>query len=120
MFDYLQPKDGPVVEGLEHREVVYAKDQPEYLPLRTLVSRDGQGRVVSRWSLTDKQRLAIAAGSDVFLELFTFGQALQPIRMAVSDGQPDEEWLRSFLAVPRPCPSPVEESAEAQKAKATT
>ena len=88
MFDYLSPKNGPVVDGLESREIVYAKDQPEYIPLRTLRNdKDPMVGVVSRWSPTAQQRKAIAEGADIFLELSTFGQPLQPIRMAIGDGK---------------------------------
>lgn len=103
MFDYLSPKNGPVFEGLEHREVVYAKDQPEYIPLRTLVSAGTDRKVLSRWTFTDKQRQAIANGADIYLELSTFGRPLQPIRMIVSDGSTndgcpmDTDWIKVVL-----------------------
>lgn len=88
MFDYLSPKDGPVIDGMERQEIVYAKNQPEYIPLRTLCNSDDQMcGVVSRWSLTDRQRKLIADGADIFLELSTFHQPLQPIRMAIGDGK---------------------------------
>lgn len=85
MFEYLSPADRPVVDGLENHEVVYAKDQPEYIPLRTLVSRTEGCDVISRWTFTPEQRKAIAEGADIFLILMTFGGPLQPIKMAVSD-----------------------------------
>src|ERR1700733_12606155 len=88
MFEYLSPKDGPVIDGLESREIVYAKDQPEYIPLRTLRnSNDEMCGVVSRWALTPEQRKLVANGADIFLELSTFRQPLQPIRMAIGDGK---------------------------------
>ena len=49
MFSYLKPKDGVVIPGFEQKEVVYAEDQPEYIPLRTLVSNDLRKAVLSRW-----------------------------------------------------------------------
>jgi hypothetical protein len=97
MFDYLSPKNGPVIDGLEAQEVVYAKDQPEYIPLRTLKSNGSMGAVISRWSLTPEQRKAVADGADIFLELSTFGNPLQPIRMAISDGKLDPDWVRVCL-----------------------
>ena len=96
MFDYLQPKDGPVLDGLVSKEIIYAKDQPQYIPLRTLVSAGPDRKVLSRWTFTDKQREAIVKGADVFLELSTFGKPLQPIRMMIadgSDGLPDDDYL---------------------------
>lgn len=97
MYDFLSPKDGPVVEGLEAQETVYAKDQPEYTPLRTLRSSDEAGRVISRWAPTPEQRKAIADGADIYLELLTFNGPLQPIRMAVSDGKLDPDWVKVCL-----------------------
>lgn len=85
MLSFLQPKDGPVVAGEEASEVVYAKDQPEYIPLRTQKSEWREGGVVSRWSPTEEQRKAIAEGKDIFLELLTFHQPLQPILMYIGD-----------------------------------
>ncbi len=41
--------------------------------------------MLSRWSPTPKQREAIAAGADIFLELMTFGTPLQPILMFVGE-----------------------------------
>jgi hypothetical protein len=97
MYAYLNPRNGPVVDGMEDEEVVYARFQPPYIPLRTLVSDDRNQRVVSRWTLTDEQREAIAQGADIFLELLTFGEPLQPIRVAVSEGDLDTDWVRVCL-----------------------
>jgi len=89
-FEYLNPANGPVIEGLESFETVYAKDQPEYIPLRALRSRTDDGRVMSRWSLTSEQRKAVAEGADIFLTLMTFNGPLQPITIAVAtDINPD-------------------------------
>jgi len=86
MISYLKPKDGPVIDGLEHKEIVYAKDQPQYIALRTLVGNDKDRRVLSHWEPTPEQREAIAKGADIYLQLLTFGEPLQPILMFVSDG----------------------------------
>jgi len=83
VLSYLSPKDGPVLKGLEKHEVVYAKDQPQYTPLRTIKAKDEYKSVLSRWTLTAEQRQIIAAGGDIFLECGTFGQPLQPLRLQV-------------------------------------
>jgi len=89
-FEYLNPANKPVIPGLEQFEVVYAKDQPEYLPLRTLRSRTDEGKVMSRWDLSPEQRHAIARGADVYLTLLTFQGPLQPLAIAVAtDINPD-------------------------------
>jgi len=104
MFDYLQPRNGPVVDGMEAQETVYAADQPQYIPLRTLVSDTEECRVFSRWTLTEAQRKAVADGADIFLELMTFGNPLTPIRMAVSDGNLDLDWVKARLLGQLRCP----------------
>jgi hypothetical protein len=43
MFEFLHPHNGPVIDGLEKWEVVMAKDQPQYSPLRCLVGNTEQG-----------------------------------------------------------------------------
>ena len=71
----------PVIDGLEAKEVVYAKDQPEYSPLPTL--RSVSGVVVSRWRLTKRECDAIASGADIFLYVHTFNHPLQPVAIEV-------------------------------------
>jgi hypothetical protein len=83
MFSWLQPADKPTIEGLEEREFVFGAKQPQYNPLRGLKSQDEQGKVLTRWELTEEQRKAVADGADIYLELMTFNQGLQPIRIAV-------------------------------------
>lgn len=95
---YLSPADRPVVDGLEAHEVVYAKNQPEYNPLRTLRSNTKECRVLSRWSPTPEQRQALAEGADIFLELLTFGNPLQPILMSV--GEMGTEFVRESFKLP--------------------
>lgn len=75
-------------------KVVYAKDQPEYLPLPALVTPDGE--VTTRWRIEPRElpklplwrRLWLAwrgdeAGFDVYLTLLTFNDPLQPIRLRI-------------------------------------
>jgi hypothetical protein len=108
---FLRPFNGPVVAGLEDFEVVYAKDQPEYLPLRTLVSDTKELNVMSRWTLTPEQRAAIAAGADIFLELMTWGHPLQPIKMRVVQASDDAPSVAASLGLV------MSEAKEFRKAK---
>lgn len=86
-MEYLNPFDGPVVMGRESEDVVYAKDQPEYKPLRTLVYETYPNsqdiRVMSRWTLTPEQRKKVTDGADIYLTLLTFGGPLQPVLMGI-------------------------------------
>lgn len=89
---WLTPKDGPVMPGMEQHEVVYAKNQPQYQPLRTLIVDPGpQYRVMSRWTLTPEQRKAVAEGADIFLTVLTFRNPLQPVLIGIDN---PEERLR--------------------------
>jgi hypothetical protein len=116
VFEYLKPRNAPVVDGLESQEVVYAADQPQYIPLRTLRADGNMGALISRWTLTAEQRQAIAAGADIFLELSTFGDPLQPIRMSVSDasGEKFADWFKVCILN-----QSVRPAIEPRKAQAT-
>lgn len=65
----------------EEQNVVFAKDQPEYLPLPALQAADG--RVISCWGLTWRERLRVLLGGRLWLETLTFHSPLQPQRPAV-------------------------------------
>ncbi len=68
------------------REVVYAKDQPEYNPLPAEKWKDGT--VVTCWQLTWKERFQILFRGSIFLSLLTFHKSLQPIRLSIE--RPEE------------------------------
>lgn len=71
----------------EANAVVFAKDQPEYLPLPANVQYP---YVETKWRLTWKERLMVLFYGNLYLTLMTFGQPLQPIRCST---QRDEELL---------------------------
>jgi hypothetical protein len=56
---------------------VYAADQPEYQPLPAWVRQDG--RVVTRWRLSWRERVATLFGRDLYVEVLTFNGPLQPM-----------------------------------------
>jgi len=111
MFDYLSSSIGPVVDGLEEYEKIYALEQGCYIPLRTLPGRvrdplptrlttlpaENSYSAITRWELTPAQRQAIAEGADVFLEVVHFGGPLAPVRMAIGKQENDvalwNEWF---------------------------
>jgi hypothetical protein len=66
----------PVIPGNDDFETVYAKDQPEYVPLPVMRTEKA---VMSRWVLTPEERQHIAQGGDLFICQMNFGHALQPI-----------------------------------------
>lgn len=69
----------PVIKG--HEEVVYAKDQPEYLPLPAI--RQSDGCIVTRWQMTWRERIKALLTGSVYLEVLTFNQRLQPVKISV-------------------------------------
>lgn len=97
MYDWLNPKDGPVIVGLEREQLTLAKNQPEYRMLRVLQGMPPEYRTISRWELTPAQRKIIADGGDIFLEMLTFGHPPMPVNLAVSDGNIPVEWVRTVL-----------------------
>lgn len=73
------------------QKTVYAKDQPEYIPLPVVRLTDPTVPVISRWRLSPEEKLAIENGADVYLTLYTFAHPLQPIKLRV--GCPAREEL---------------------------
>jgi hypothetical protein len=64
--------------------VVFAKDQPEYLPLPAHCYRnDPQGRVVFCWSLSWRERFRILFTGRLWQQVLTFNRALQPQLLSV-------------------------------------
>lgn len=80
IFDYLKPSIGPVVEGLEDHEKIYALEQPEYTPIRTLPGERGSSAIYC-CELTPDQRKMIAEGADVLVEILHFRGPLAPSRI---------------------------------------
>ncbi len=68
---------------VDGQAVVYAENQPQFLPLP--VWRRQDGRVVSRWRLTWRERIAALRGRPVYIEVSTFGSPLQPILPTMSE-----------------------------------
>jgi hypothetical protein len=61
------------------RNVVIAKDQPEYLPLPAYrVPGDRYGRLVCCWTMSWRERLRLLWSGKVWHTVMTFNQPLQP------------------------------------------
>lgn len=59
------------------RRVVFAKDQPEYIPLPAAVSPDGV--VLTEWELSASDLATLLNGGRVRLWVYTFNKPLQPV-----------------------------------------
>lgn len=79
----------PTIPGTKLPQVIYAKDQPQYIPLPCWRSPDGL--VVTRWRLTLKERFLAFLKGDVYLSIMTFNQLLQPTRIEISNKGLKEE-----------------------------
>ena len=73
----------PVVPGFEDCEVMYGKDQPEYLDLPGLPISGPEGQVISHYKLTFLERLNVLFHGDIWLSLYTFGHPIQPQRLEI-------------------------------------
>ncbi|MCB0042540.1 MAG: hypothetical protein KDE23_22795 [Caldilinea sp.] len=63
--------------------VVFAKDQPEYLPLPAhRFADDPQGRIACCWRMSWRERLKVLWTGLVWHEVLTFGCPLQPQRLS--------------------------------------
>lgn len=68
----MKPVDFP------EQNAVLAKDQPEYLPLPVHRVEEPEGRVISCWQLTVRERLAVLITGRLWLTQMTFNTPLQP------------------------------------------
>jgi hypothetical protein len=59
------------------RRIVFAKDQPEYIPLPASVDADGV--VMTEWEPTAEELQRLLCGGRIRLFTHTFGQPLQPM-----------------------------------------
>jgi hypothetical protein len=96
-FDYLTPAIGPVVDGLEDHEKIYALEQPEYLPLRTLPGENGNSAIY-RLELTEEQRRIVSEGGDVLVEILHFRGPLAPTRVMILNQRDMPEDEKSLFA----------------------
>jgi hypothetical protein len=75
------------MEPIEFKEqnIVFAKDQPPYLPLP--VFKDDYGQVVTCWNLSFKERLKVMLTGKVWLCLSTFNKPLTPVFMTTKKAE---------------------------------
>lgn len=67
----------PVIPGSNFREVVFAKNQPEYIPLPAVVESNGQ--ITTRWKLTLRERLQLLFKGSLWVQVLTGHAQLQPL-----------------------------------------
>jgi hypothetical protein len=62
--------------GFPEQNCVFAKDQPEYLPLP--VHKTPEGEVISCWQLTGWERVKVFFRGRIWWSVLTFNKPLQP------------------------------------------
>lgn len=71
------------IEFKEHN-VVYAKDQKEYMPLPAFKNNSAEGEVISCWQLSFKERLKILFTGKLWVSLMSFNKPLTPSLFTVN------------------------------------
>ena len=64
--------------NFKYQNTVFAKDQPEYLPLPSLKLEGEKGNVISCWKLSFIERLRILFLGRIWLDLMSFNKPLTP------------------------------------------
>lgn len=81
-MEIMDPRIDPQLVPDGSFAVIKAKHQQDvYRALPSVQTPDG--RVISRWSPSDAERLAIARGEDLYLTVLTFNKRLQPVLLTV-------------------------------------
>lgn len=60
---------------------IYAKDQPEYLPLPA--HRNAEGYTISCWKMSLSERIRALLTGRIYLSVLNFASPLQPQRLTV-------------------------------------
>jgi hypothetical protein len=81
----------PLPDSMPLLELTYAEHQSDYRPLPSLHSVTGKrGRVTTRWKLTWRERFEIFFGGNLWLQVLTFHESLQPQLPLSREPSPDE------------------------------
>lgn len=68
----------------KHQNTVYAKDQPEYLPLPALKLNTPEGHVITCWSMSFGERVKVLFTGKVWMNLLSFNRPLTPSLLSVN------------------------------------
>jgi hypothetical protein len=67
----------------KEQNVVFAKDQPPYLPLPAMVDvNSDQGEVVTCWGLSLSERLRVLFKGNIWMTMMTFHKPVTPVYMS--------------------------------------
>lgn len=66
--------------------VVFAKDQPEYMPLPAMkIPNDPQGLIITKWQLSPEELERVKETGTIHLSMLTFNQPLQPVLLTLAE-----------------------------------
>jgi len=64
--------------------LIYAENQPEYIPLPVLKLDNPEGNCISCWELSFKERIKILFTGKMWLSMLTFNKPLTPVLPTVN------------------------------------
>ena len=68
----------------EEQTVIFAENQPAYLPLPAYQLKDIEGTIVFCWKMTIYERFKVLFTGKLWHDVLTFNQPLQPQRLSVN------------------------------------
>ena len=77
--------------NFEGANVVFAANQPEYIPLPAEYRGGKSGEILTCWELTQEELQRIQETGKIWLGVLTFGQPLQPLLLSVEKPEPYDE-----------------------------
>jgi len=63
----------------KEQNIVFAENQPEYIPLPAFKNDSPQGEVITCWNLSFKERLRVLFFGEIWMSLLSFNRPLTPI-----------------------------------------
>ena len=90
----------------KYQNIVFAQDQPEYLPLPALKIDAPTGEVISCWKLSFKEKLTVLIFGRIWMSLMSFNKPLTPSYLSVNRkkvfSHPDDDikwWVKGINAI---------------------
>ena len=68
----------------KHQNVVYAENQPEYIPLPALRLNTTEAEVISCWKLSFKERVKVIFTGIVWVSMASFNKPIMPLFLSIS------------------------------------
>ena len=76
----IDPRIDPALVPPNSKAVVMGEHQPEFLDLPSVRTPDG--KIITRWTFTEEERLSILRGGDIYLTVYSYGP-MYPVCLSV-------------------------------------